>query len=1365
MSRQDSTGPTTEGLSEAKRKLIQQRLRGLGKAESVARSIAARPADKPARLSPSQRGIWNLHQVDPLSAAYNINAAYWVQGSLDLDNLEESLDLVANRHQILRTSFEPESTDGVQMVRRDRRLRIQRRKVEAQDLHGLAKKLAREPFDLESGPLVRMVLIESEVEGDRGLLLLSSHHVILDEWSLKIFWDELFDAYRARVSDGGAEIQRLPIQFADYASWQHQRLDDGVEERQLEYWRRKLGEPTLGGVLPTDRPRGAGTSELGRYLSGSIEAETVDRLRALASRENASLSMVLLLGMNLLVQRYTGHDDILIGTPIADRQLPETSNLIGYFLNTVVLRTELDGDPTVREALGRVRQTMLEAFGNREVAFDRVVRELNPARPRASHPYFQTMFVYQRQQESPQAVVLPGATLEPVPINAGSAKFDLTLFAAERDGRVETTIEYKSDLFEPETIERMLGHYRVLLESIVSQPQARITDLSMLALEEEELVLRTWQGREHDASDEPLVHEAIARCASGSPASPAVIATNGESMTYAELQRTAAATARQLLLSGVESGELVALQMERSSTAIAAILGILEAGAAYLPVDPDYPIERRRFMLKDAGVRFVIASEERCAELETLGLRVITVPGSKASTSEGSKPGHPISPEHLAYVIYTSGSTGEPKGVVVRHENLRASNLARRLYYIDPPQRYLLLPSLSFDSSVAGLFWTLTSGGALVVPTEKEVRDPAALCRVIEQHQVTTLLSVPTLYRSILDAATGSQLESLQSVIVAGESCPADLVDLHRKRSEAVPLFNEYGPTEASVWATVHRCVGDDTQGLVPIGRPIANTKALLLDAQKRPVPPLVVGQIYIAGRGVAAGYLHRDELTRERFVALELPGSEKPTRAYATGDLGRWRSDGSIEFLGRNDDQVKVSGFRIELAEIEAALRSHPAVEETAVSMVTYPRPSAASDSEQDASENRIVGFYRIRETTQSPVSSSELRQYLAEKLPVFMLPTSLIELSELPRQPNGKLDRIALAERARTAVAKVSPEPPANAVEAQLMRLWLELIEVASIDRHSNFFELGGHSLLIPSLIERVHQDFDVELPLGVIFEAPTIAELARVVEAGNPRDSWKSLVSIRSGGDRQPLYLVHGLAGEISYFYNLVRYLEPNRPVYGLQAPAAPFDQMEPMASHYLQEIRQVQPEGPYLLGGYCLGGCVAYEMARQLVEAGDEVQVLALFNSVPPRHIIGDSAPLTTILARRLKRFASKGPKDALASLTNLKKIKGHFERGLGDDRQAAEVTLDDLITGMHAAYRAPASCHYRALRDYRPKKYPGDAWLFRGPDLYLGADFGWKTLIEGELEIEAIEGHHETVLKEPNVRGAAEKLSAVLDVLN
>ncbi len=1187
MSRQDSSGPPTEGLSDAKRKLIERRLRGASRPESVGTTIRPRPTDRPARLSPAQRGIWLLHQVDPHSAAYNINAAYRVQGSLDLDALEQSLDSVANRHQILRTSFEPESTDGVQMVRGDWTLRVQRSKDETGESLGLAKKIARQPFDLESGPLVRMVLIESEIESDRDLLLLSGHHVIFDEWSLRVFWGELFDAYRARVADQQTEGLRPPVQFADYAAWQLERLEKGVQERQLEYWRRKLEESSSESALPTDRPRTPRTSESGSYLSAALDRDTARRLRTLASHENASLSMVLLLGMNLLLQRYTGQDDILIGTPIADRQLPEISDLIGYFLNTVVLRTELNGDPTVRQALARVRQTMLEAFENREVPFDRVVRDLNPARSGSNHPYFQSMFVFQGLEEAPQTVVLPDATLEPVPLNAGSAKFDLTLFAAERDDGIETTIEYKSDLFESATIERMLGHYRALLESIVTRPDARISDLSMLLPEEEELVLRTWQGQKHEVEHEPLVHESIARWASKSPSSIAVMATDGEAMTYAQLQHAAEATARQLLLSGVESGELVALQIERSPTAIAAIVGILEAGAAYLPVDPGYPSERRRFMLDDAGVRFVIASEEARSELETLGLRVITVPQTKARSGAASQPGHPTSPENLAYVIYTSGSTGEPKGVSVKHENLRASNLARALYYSEPPQRYLLLPSLSFDSSVAGLFWTLTSGGALVVPTEQEAHDPAALARVIEKHDVTTLLCIPSLYRGILDAATAPQLESLRSVIVAGESCPSDLLGLHRRRTGDVPLFNEYGPTEASVWATVHRCVGGDTEGRVPIGRPIANTQVFVLDSQRRPVPPMVVGQIHIAGLGVAAGYLNRNDLTRERFLALDLPGAEEPTRVYATGDLGRWRSDGSIEFLGRDDDQVKISGFRIELSEIEAALGSHPAIEEAAVSLVSAPRRSTAPEPDQEVSASRIVGFYRPRKVKPSPVSSTELRQYLAEKLPVFMLPTSLIELSELPRQPNGKLDRGALVESAQAAVEEVSSEPPANAVEAQLMRLWLELIDVPSIDRQSNFFELGGHSLLIPSLIERVRQDFAVELPLGVIFEAPTISELAQVVEAGSPRHSWKSLVSIRSGGDRRPLYLVHGLAGEISYFYNLVRYLEPDRPVYGLQAPAEPFDQMEPMATHYLQEIRREQPEGPYLLGGYCLG----------------------------------------------------------------------------------------------------------------------------------------------------------------------------------
>jgi amino acid adenylation domain-containing protein len=1348
---------SSDSLSEAKRRLIEQRLRGLPSEQVEAPTIPRLPADHQAPLSPAQHGIWLLHRVDPASAAYNLGAAYWVEGALDLEILERSLDYVAHRHEILLTTFETGTSGIVQVFHPEVRLAVERIGCDGNRVVERARELVRRPFDLEKGPLLRMTLIEGT--DDRQLLLLSSHHVILDEWSLKHLWRELSITYSAFVAGGPPDLEAIPIQFADYAAWQEKRLENGLADRQLEFWRRRLAEPLPAAAMPTDRARSARHSDRGAYRSKSIDSRTVGKLRALARSEDASLSMVLLLALNLLVQRYTDTDDVLLGTPIADRQLPETSALLGYFLNTVVLRTDLSGKPTVREALRRVRRTMLEVFEQRDIPFDRVVRELNPPRPTLLHPYFQTMFVFQRQEDAPEALTVPGANLRPLSVDAASAKFDLTLFAQERDGEVATILEYRQDLFEEETIDQLLGHYQVLLESMVADPERPVTQLDILTVQEHRLVTSGWQGQELSLENEPLVHELIAAQAVEKPESTAVITADGQTVPYSELFDLAAALADGLRAAGIETGDSVALQTGRSAESIAGILGIFQTGAAYLPVDPSYPAERRRFMLQDAGVRVVVTEETDLAELTATGIEQVPLTRRGKTTSSRAREEVGIGPEDLAYLIYTSGSTGIPKGVQVSHGNLRASNTARLAYYAEQPTRYLLIPSLSFDSSVAGIFWTLSTGGTLVLPGEKEVRSAEALVAAIEGHRVTHLLCIPSLYRSLLETGDSTRLSSLQSVIVAGETCPADLVARHQQLLPEIALFNEYGPTEATVWATVHRCREVDSRGTVPIGRPIANAKVYLLDEHQRFVPPLVVGQLYIGGPSVAQGYLDRPDLTEQRFVELRLPRIETSERLYATGDLGRWRANGVLEFLGRRDQQVKLSGFRIELAEVEAALRSHPGVEEATV-LVSSVEPATSG-------HRHLVGYYVLEGAQSTPTSTADLRRHLARNLPVHMLPARLVELKTLPRQPNGKLDRQALAELTpeQSQPSTAGSESPSNRYEIQLMRIWLELLDDPSIDRQSNFFEHGGHSLLIPALIERVHQDFAVELPLGAIFEAPTIAELAAVIERDEGQSSWRSLVSIRRGGARPPIFVIHGLAGEISYFYNLARYLPRDRPIYGIQAPAEPYDEMVPMAEAYLQEILQARPEGPYLLVGYCLGGCIAYEMARQLLERGEQVSLLALINSVPPRHLLDESAPLATILARRLKRFTAKGPRQMLASLTSADAVKRHLKSGVRGDKESTEETLDDLLERMHPAYQEATVRHYRALRDYQPKPYPGDAWLFRGSDLYLGADFAWRQIIQGRLDVESIDGHHQYVLKEPNVQGAAEKLCRILEGLD
>ena len=1354
MSTKTSSGHKPKDLSDAKKRLLEQRLRGAASDHPAVPAIPRQPAGTSQPLSPAQRGIWLIHQVEPDSAAYNLSSAYWVEGDIDLGLLQDCFHRLTQRHQILLTTFESAPAGVVQVRHPGKPSTIERVECADDEIVARARELVRQPFDLEMGPLLRLTLITGDT--GRQLLLLSSHHVILDEWSLKILWREIGSTYEALALGREPELVSPPIQFADYAAWQHQRLAGDLADQQLDYWRRQLADPVAVAELPTDRARRANSSDRGGYVTDVVDTRTAAKLRELAGSENASLSMVLLLALQLLIQRYADIDDILIGTPIADRQQPETAGLLGYFLNTVVVRTDLSGDPTVRQALQRVRQTMLEVFEHRDIPFDHLVRQLNPIRPAAVHPFFQTMFVFQRQQDSPEALALPGAKLTPVAIDAASAKFDLTLFARDRGDDLETMFEYRRDLFESSTIERMLGHYRRLLESIAAAPDSHIRDLAILTAAEEADVLRDWQGHQLAALEHPLVVEAIAASVAQAPDSLAVIDTRDGSMTYGELQALAAKVAEGLRSAGVQPGEVVALHMERSPAAIAGLLGILRSGAAYLPVDPDYPTDRRQFMLRDARVRSAVTDPGSRSELESMGIDILEVPQPEAVSTPGTSSTPAIGAEDLAYVIYTSGSTGEPKGVLVSHGNLRASNAARLDYYSERPERYLLIPSLSFDSSIAGIFWALSTGGALVLPTQQQVRDPEALCELIASQRVTHLLCIPSLYRGLLEAGEVSRLESLQAAIVAGEPCPRSLVAQHRQLLPGVPLFNEYGPTEATVWATVHRCLAADEQSRPPIGKPVANTQVYVLDSQRRPVPPLVQGELAIGGMGVARGYLGRTDLTRERFVDVNLAGPDETHRLYLTGDIGRWRTDGNLEFLGRRDEQIKLSGFRIELGEIEAALCAHPGVEDAAAVLIPGTDASATP---------RLAAYYVPEASQPEPMSVATLRGFLHDRLPRFMVPTSLTPVDDLPRQPNGKLDREALASLEIPAQGVESSDAPTSRFEVQLTRIWLELLDDPSIDRQSNFFEHGGHSLLIPGLIERVRQDFGVELPLGAIFESPTVAELAAVIEADDGRSSWQSLVAIRSGGARTPLYVIHGLAGEISYFYNLARYLPRDRPVFGLQAPAEPFDEMVPMARDYLEEIRRAQPHGPYLLVGYCLGGCIAYEMACQLEEAGEEVGLLTLINSVPPSHLLGESAPLATILARRLKRFTSKGPRQMLASLTSVKGVKQHLRSGVRGDKETTDETLDDLLERMHPAYQEATVCHYRALRDYYPRPYAGDAWLFRGSDLYVGADYAWRQIIQGRLEVESITGHHQYVLKEPNVQGAAEKLSRILEALD
>ena len=931
MSSKTKVDPSPEDLSATKRRLLEQRLRG------QKAGLPDRPAgiprcdpDMPLLASPGQQWIFVAQKSMPSAGGLTLTSSFEIEGPLDLDGLERAIRQVVARHEVLRSNYRLCGNEVEMVPGADTPFGIIRHPGgKAQEIRARAEDLAREPFNLESGPLLRVHHLENR-EGP-SLLLLAVHDIVFDGWSLGLFWSETTAFYRADKVGEPASLPELPIQYADFASWQREQLAAGRFTEQLDYWKRQLSDLPPPIALPVDHPYPPILTTSGQLEFHRLRPGLTKELRKLATGENASLFMVTLLAFQILLWKYTGSTDIIVGSPIANRRRRETAPLIGFFLSTVALRMRFEEDPTVRQALLTTRATTLDAIKHQDLPFNRVVEAVRPPRVSGRHPLCQVMFVHQTRNEAVPSFAPCDAEATHTRIETATSKFDLTLFAAETGEEIEIILEYRTDLFDRETIRRMMGHYEQLLEGMAGNPGQRTSELNCLTREEAEVLFREWQGPACPTPRLPLLGDQVTRQARNAPERTAVVGAS-RSLSYGELEDLASAIAIRLREAGAGPGTNVGHLMGRHPGALAAILGILKTGAAYVPVDPDYPAERRKLIIEDAGITILVTDRDHQPPA-TDQLLCLAIEGIEAGTAVGSPPllAAP-DPESPAYLIYTSGSTGRPKGVVVTHANLRHSTAARVSTYESGPQRFLLIPSFSFDSSVAGIFWTLAHGGTLVVPESDDLRDPARLRAIIRDRKVTDMLCVPTLYREILRDGPDDLL-SLRRVIVAGERCPTDLVARHFRELPAVDLFNEYGPTEATVWATVHRCSGADADGIrpVPIGRPIANMMALVLDQTGSPLPSGLAGELNLAGPGLARGYWGREDLTTERFVERNLPLLGR-LRLYRTGDRVRWRPDGNLEFLGRFDEQLKIRGYRIEAGEIEANLKRHPLIEDCVV-------------------------------------------------------------------------------------------------------------------------------------------------------------------------------------------------------------------------------------------------------------------------------------------------------------------------------------------------------------------------------------------------------------------------------------------------
>ncbi len=1091
-------------LSKTKRALLEKRLRGELASSSEALTIPRRPQQGPVPLSFVQRGLWFLDQLVAGSPLYTIPAALQLSGPLNTTALHQSLNALVQRHEVLRTTFVAVDGHPMQVIAPVLTVplpivdlsALPNAEREAEALR-LANEEVQRPFDLTQGPLMRVLLLQLGAE--EYVLLLPIHHIISDGWSLGVLYQELATLYTAFASGTPSPLPDLPIQYADFALWQQEQLQGEARADQLAYWKQQLaGAPTVLD-LPADRPHPAVPTYRGSAHLVTLPPGLTEVLKALSRREAVTLHMTLVAAFQTLLYRYTGQDDMVIGSVAAGRTQAELEALIGFFVNTPVLRTDLSGNPTFRELLGRVREVTFEAQAHQEVPFDYLVRELQPTRSLGQNPLFQVMLIL-----APPLPTLP-AGWEPshMVVETGTAKCDLYLDLAERPEGLLCRWEYSTDLFDATTIARMAGHWQTLLEGVVANPTRRLSELPLLTEKERHQLLVEWNATQATYPRDQCIHQLFEAQVERTPDAVAVVFEE-EQLTYRELNSKANQLARSLQQLGVGPEVLVGLCMERSLEMIVGLLGILKAGGVYVPLDPEYPQERLSFLLQDTQMPVLLAQQRLASRLPQQHVQLVCLDTGwdKIAQQSEANPISGVTGENLAYVIYTSGSTGQPKGVLIPHRAVAVHCWSMaQVYELRAEDRILQFSTFTFDASLEQILTTLLVG-ALLLLRGQDVWSPVQLLKQIKDGRLTVINLPPAYWHHVLQEWTQAPQyllgHHLRLVIVGGDRLLPEALHLWRQTPlRSVRLLNAYGPTESTITATLYDAAdymgGNTSSESVPIGRPLPNRSIYILDRAGAPIPIGVSGELHIGGDLLARGYLNRPELTAERFIPN--PFSDEPgARLYKTGDLARYRPDGNIEFLGRIDHQVKIRGFRIELGEIEEVLRQHPAVREA----VVVAREDAPGDKRLVAYVVQNPQYQAPDELKEGmPMLLSQLRSYLKQKLPDYMIPPSLVLLEALPLMPNGKVDRRALPApddtRPELEERFVAPRTPLEEVVAAS---WSQVLGIEQVGIHDDFFALGGHSLLTMQVTSRLRTALQVEVPLRTFFEASTVAQLAEII-----------------------------------------------------------------------------------------------------------------------------------------------------------------------------------------------------------------------------------------------------------------------------
>ena len=1450
------------------------------------RTIPSTGVTSGAPLSFAQQRLWFLDQLIPNSAAYNISLVIELDGPLNLTAFQRAVQEIVRRHDALRTTFPSHRGIPQQHVQPaggfvldvEDAATVTAEQGDAA-IEALIVAEARRPFDLARGPIFRARLLR--LAPDRHVFVGAVHHIVYDAWSNGIFFRELATLYRAFSAGEPSPLLEPSTRFIDFAIWQRERMQGDTLQRELSYWKTHLGDPPRL-QWPVDFRRPAAQTDAGAREYLFLPEELIAEVEAFSRREGVTLFITLLSAFSVLLHRFCRQDEMVIGTPIANRTAQELESIIGFFLNTLPLRIDLGKRPTFRALQQSIKTLAFAAYGHQQLPFEKLVEELRPDRSLSRGPLIDTVFVL---DNNPRAV---GGTehvgdliLRRRVIDTGTAKFDVGLLLFRRDGGRRATLEYRTDLFTPAAAAGLLQRYRRLLDSILVDPDLPIDRLPLLTDAETARVLGVSTGAAIPYPREQTIAQLVEREAARAPGATAIADAEGE-LTYDELNRRANRLALHLRDNGVFPGDVVGVHLERSRDAIVALLAVLKSGGAYVPLDPASPPERTARLIALAGVRTVVTRQALTAVGFSEHLRAVFIDTDSVAIARRSDQNPDLSCDaaSLAYVLFTSGSSGEPKAVAAPHRAVVRLAYGMPEIPLGPGARVLHAAPLAFDASTFEIWAPLVHGGTVVV-ADDDLYTPRELERLITTHDVTVLWLTASLFNVIVDERPQA-LAHARHVITGGEALSVSHVERALALLPATTLINGYGPTEAITFSTYHLIPRDVRRcPSIPIGRPLANTRVYVLDTDQQPVPEGFPGEIWIGGDGLADGYLGDPTLTAERFQPDPFA---PPGRMYRTGDLGRFLEDGTLEFLGRDDAQVKIRGFRVEPAEIENALMQHPLVERAAI--VAHERPGVG----------RTLVAYIVSRDPQA-TSGDDLRAHLRAGLPEHMVPQYYELIADLPLLASGKTDRRALEPPAfdRIPVPAEKDDRPLSPTEALIAGIWKDRLRVAEIGRHSNFFALGGDSLLAVQIVSRLAEAIDAPLVVRSIFEFPTVGGLAKVIErqrgatiAAPPQDrlpvgasaaaadrgakrsasgnrfasrlvhgeleitlaeiwrhllgvpaldidddffalgghsllavqlaaeiesrfaislpitalleqrtirhqaqhladrlsksdegmEWSPLVALQPKGARPPLFLVHAIGGEVLSYLTLARHLGDDQPTYGIRARTeqgpAWCTSVEQMAAAYVQAIKRAAP-GPYYIGGYSGGGLIAYEMAQQLLMAGDKVALLAIIDCSAPRSIRKEQA-MPYSIAHLIKNtaywlqdddFFRDGPSVAVARLKSLLlRERDRFRAALQRGPAEADVRHALGLWAFPEGTREFLAALRRTLTNYVPKPYAGIVTVIRSRTRRLGSltppreDLGWGPLADA-VRARMVPGAHDTIMREPRVRELAEVLTPLL----